>query len=163
DLRYGSGGYFWINDMQPRMIMHAVDRALDGADLSNYRDSDGLPLFRRMVEVCRTAGEGIVRYRWPRAGSDRPLNKISYVKRYPPWNWVIGSGIYVDDIQTELAVVQRVCFGLVFLVVGVGGPLSLWMFRGLGRPVEAVATGLGTVSSRISNASHSVLNASQSI
>ena len=55
-----------------------------------------------MVSVVRAAGAGFVNYDWPRPGSDKPVPKISYVKGYQPWNWMIGSGVYVDDIDEKV-------------------------------------------------------------
>ena len=101
-MRYNDKEYFWINDMQPRMIMHPVKPELDGTDAGAIRDPSGKAPFSEMVNVVRTAGAGFVYYDWSRPGSDRPVAKISYVKGYQPWGWVIGSGVYVDDIDEKV-------------------------------------------------------------
>ena len=104
-LRYGAKGndYFWINDMAPRMIMHPIKPELDGQDLSDTRDPDGKPLFVAFVDVCRAKGEGFVDYMWPMPGRDEPVPKLSYVKLFKPWGWIVGTGIYLDDVDQAVA------------------------------------------------------------
>ncbi len=99
-LRYEGDNYFWINDMHPKMVMHPAKPELDGKDLSNVSDPSGKKLFQAVVEKVKAEGEGLVPYLWPRAGSDQPVPKVSYVKGFRPWNWIVGSGIYVDDVNT---------------------------------------------------------------
>ncbi|MEX8493728.1 cache domain-containing protein [Sphaerotilus sp.] len=102
-LRYGGNNYFWINDMQVRMVMHPIQPRLDGQDLSNLHDPDGVAIFRLFVETTREHGEGVVHYKWPKPDSKTPSDKLSYVKGFEPWGWVIGSGVYIDDVQAEMA------------------------------------------------------------
>jgi methyl-accepting chemotaxis protein len=101
-LRYGNGGYFWVHDMQPRMVMHPINPALNGQDLSTLKDPQGLLLFAKMTDLVRASGEGMLDYMWARNGSDKPVPKISYVKGFAPWGWVVGSGVYTDDIDAEV-------------------------------------------------------------
>lgn len=104
-LRYGhnSEDYFWINDMQANMVMHPIKPELNGKDLSGMKDPNGKYLFKEMVAVCEKSGEGYVEYMWPKPGEEKPVNKISYVKLFKPYGWVVGTGIYVDDIQKSIA------------------------------------------------------------
>ena len=73
----------WINDMHPRMVMHPVRPELNGQDLSANKDPNGLPLFMEFVRIVKTQGAGFVPYMWPKAGSDIPVEKTSYVKGCP--------------------------------------------------------------------------------
>ncbi|THF66934.1 methyl-accepting chemotaxis protein [Pseudothauera nasutitermitis] len=98
-LRYDGVEYFWINDSTPRMVMHPIRPELDGRDLGGDRDPTGKYLFREFVRVASTQGAGFVDYLWPKPGAEAPQPKLSYVKQFQPWDWVIGSGIYVDDIR----------------------------------------------------------------
>lgn len=101
-LRYGKDGYFWINDLQPRMVMHPTKPELDGQDLAGKKDPDGKPLFVAFVDVAKSKGEGFVEYGWPKPGSEKPVEKISYVKLLPEWGWIVGTGLYVGDLKAEL-------------------------------------------------------------
>lgn len=121
--RYGTQGYFWINDTKPHMVMHPHKPALDGKDLSKTQDPNGKQLFVEFVDVAMAdpAG-GIVSYHWPKPGRTEPAAKISFVKRYAPWNWIIGSGVYVDDID---AVFWRNTMWLSIIVAGASMVLLL--------------------------------------
>ncbi|BBO82899.1 methyl-accepting chemotaxis protein [Desulfosarcina ovata subsp. sediminis] len=103
-LRYGPKGedYFWINDMTPKMVMHPIKPELDGKDLSDFKDPSGKRLFMAFVDVSRTKGEGFVDYLWPMPGHDQPVAKLSYVKYFAPWGWIVGTGIYLDDVEQAI-------------------------------------------------------------
>ncbi|MCD5992665.1 methyl-accepting chemotaxis protein [Pseudomonas sp. CDFA 602] len=100
-LRYSQNDYFWINDMRPVMIMHPTNAKLEGQDLSAIRDPDGFAVFNEMVTVVKSKGAGMVNYRWPKPGATEPVKKTSYVQLFQPWGWIIGSGVYVDDVAAE--------------------------------------------------------------
>ncbi|MBT8226765.1 MAG: hypothetical protein HKP61_10475 [Dactylosporangium sp.] len=106
EIRYDGSQYFWINDipagtaLEPiMMIMHPTVADLNGTDISDMKDTDGIYIFRRFVETVRSDGSGFVSYRWPKPGSDTPVPKLSYVTEFAPWGWVIGTGIYIDDVD----------------------------------------------------------------
>jgi PAS domain S-box-containing protein len=98
-LRYQGNEYFWVNTIEPRMVMHPSSPELEGQDLSGYKDSAGKPLFAEIAKVARGSGAGFVDYYWPKPGGGGPVAKVSYVKLYEPWGWIIGSGVYLDDVE----------------------------------------------------------------
>ena len=98
-MRYGDHQYFWLNDMQPKILMHPIMPELDGTDVSNLRDATGKRIIVACVETVKAHGAGFVYYLWPKPGFDEPVQKLSYVKGFAPWGWVIGSGIYLDDVN----------------------------------------------------------------
>ena len=98
-LRYEEKEYFWINDLTPRVLMHPLKPELDGKDVTDLKDPAGKHLFVEFAETVKKDGAGFVSYLWPKPGFDQPVPKISYVKGFAPWGWVIGSGIYIDDID----------------------------------------------------------------
>jgi signal transduction histidine kinase len=105
NLHYGQQlkDYFWINDMTPRMIIHPYRTDLNGKDLSDYTDPDGKKVFIEIVKVITKSGSGYVNYKWQ--ANDDPSNiveKISYVKGFAPWGWVIGTGIYTEDVNAQI-------------------------------------------------------------
>lgn len=106
-LRYGDErkDYFWITDMRPHMVMHPYKPQLDGENLSGKAGEDptGKKLFVEMVEVCKTHGSGYVEYMWQwKDDPSRIVPKLSYVKRFEPWGWIIGTGIYIEDVKEEI-------------------------------------------------------------
>ena len=100
--RYGNSGYFWINDKSPKMIMHPIKPALDGKNLLTFKDPKGVYLFNEMVKVIESNGEGIVNYHWAKPGFDKPQPKVSYVKEFEPYGWIIGTGAYVVDVTAKM-------------------------------------------------------------
>lgn len=108
EIRYGDNGYFWINDSSPKMIMHPIQKELDGKDLSDYKDSEGTFLFNEFVKVANENPKGgIVKYLWSKPGKDMPQQKFSYVRKFGPWDWIIGTGAYVDDVEDKVKSMQQ--------------------------------------------------------
>ncbi|OGQ94181.1 MAG: hypothetical protein A2521_05790 [Deltaproteobacteria bacterium RIFOXYD12_FULL_57_12] len=104
-LRYGDEGkdYFWINDMRPVMIMHPYRTDLEGQDLSGFVDPAGGHLFLDFVETVKKADEGYVQYLWQwKDDSKKIVPKLSFVKGFAPWGWIIGTGIYLEDVRQEI-------------------------------------------------------------
>ena len=93
--------YFWVNDMQPKMVMHPVKPELQGKDMSDYEDPSGKRLFMEFVETVKKNKAGFVYYLWPKPGFDEPVMKVSYVMGFEPWGWIIGSGMYLDDVHAH--------------------------------------------------------------
>jgi signal transduction histidine kinase len=123
-LRYGPHfkDYFWINDMQPRMIMHPYRPDLEGTDISTFSDPAGKRLFLSCVEIVRTNGAGYVDYQWQWMDDpSRIVPKISYVKGFDPWGWIIGTGIYVEDVRAQISAITRkttlVCILILILII----------------------------------------------
>jgi methyl-accepting chemotaxis protein len=147
-LRYSGDEYFWINDMQTRMVMHPINEALDGTDLSEKKDPNGKRLFVEAVSTVRAHGAGFVAYMWPKAGSTEAVSKISYVKGFAPWGWVIGSGVYMDTIEAVFfeRAVNFVAAALVLMALST--ILGILVARSIARPLahavkiaQVVATG----------------------
>ncbi len=107
NIRYAGDNYLWINDTEHTMIMHPTKPSLNGKKIDGIKDPNGKYLFKDAVAICRDKGEGYVDYMWPKPGHDQPVPKISYVKLVPSWNWVIGTGVYVDDIANTVGNVRN--------------------------------------------------------
>ena len=101
DARYSGQEYFWINDLDVKLITHPFRADLNGKDVSGVKDPQGNPLFVRFVEIVKRDGGGYHNYLWPKPGQDKPVEKTSFVAGFQPWGWVIGSGMYVDDLRAQ--------------------------------------------------------------
>ena len=163
NMRYDQDDYFWINDMEPRMVMHAIKAEMDGQNLSENKDPNGKRLFVEMVEVCKRNGAGFVDYLWPKPGFAKPVPKISYVKLLPEWGWIIGSGIYIDDVEKEISQILLVMFGAAGIIVVGGLLLSYLMARSISRPINHVIEGLTDGADQVASGSTQVASASQSL
>ncbi len=128
NIRYGPDmkDYFWINDMYPRMIMHPYRPDLDGKDLMDFSDPNGKHLFVAFVNAVRDTGAGYVDYMWQwKDDPDRIVPKLSYVKKYEPWGWIIGTGIYLEDVRTEIASITRKLTLVSFAILAIIALLSI--------------------------------------
>jgi methyl-accepting chemotaxis protein len=166
-MRYEKSDYFWINDLHPRMIMHPFKPELDGKDLSEFKDPNGFKLFVAFADKARKEGAGFVPYEWPKPGEKDPVSKISYVKLLPEWGWIVGSGIYLDDVKRETRTVLYVIYGLTLLIAAASITLSWAVARSVSRPMdqaikrlEGGAEQLGEAASELSESSRSLAEGS---
>ncbi|WP_207681775.1 cache domain-containing protein [Desulfonema magnum] len=123
-LRYGPElkDYFWINDMHPRIIMHPYRPDLEGKNISNFADPSGKRLFVEFVKTVSAYGAGYVNYQWQwKDDPSRIVPKISFVKGFEPWGWIVGTGIYVEDVRNEIATITRhltlMCLGILVIIM----------------------------------------------
>lgn len=134
-LRYNENDYFWINDLTPTMIMHPFKPALNGKDLTGNTDPEGKHLFVEMADVCRKNGEGAVAYMWPKPGVDKPVPKISYVQLYKPWGWIVGSGIYIEDVEAEVSSLRWKMLAATFIALALAAIQGVLLGRFIRRPI----------------------------
>ncbi len=150
-LRYGNNDYFWVNDLDAVVVMHPIKPELNGTNQDGMAGSDGVHPFREFARVAKEKGEGFVAYQWPKPNQKTPQPKVSYVKLYEPWGWVIGSGIYMDDVATAahgaLVTVVLAALAVGLLLCG----MVLLALRSITGPVAAMSRVLdnGDLTSRL--------------
>ena len=102
-MRYGKEGYFWINDPKHTMIMHPIKPSMIGKNMYNLKDTNGKLLFQEIVNTAnKSIDGGVVEYSWNKPNEKDPQPKLSYVQKFEPWGWIIGTGIYVDEIENKV-------------------------------------------------------------
>jgi len=107
-IRYGNSGYFWIHNVNLEMIMHPIKPSLNGKILNNVKDTKGKPLFVEMNKVANASSKGgKVAYFWPKPNEAEPKEKFSYVQKFKPWGWIIGTGSYVDDVEKDIIALKE--------------------------------------------------------
>ncbi len=121
-IRYAGEEYFWVNDKSYNMVMHPIKPELDGTSMADFKDPAGEYIFKEFVDAAQSNENGnLVNYMWPKPGKEEPVHKIAYVKYFADWGWILGSGIYVDDIEDEFAEISRdiylTLFALVFIIL----------------------------------------------
>lgn len=132
NMRYGNEkkDYFWITDMQPFMVMHPYRQELDATDLSEYTDPQGKKLFVEAVDSVTKKGEGYINYMWQwKDDSTQIVPKLSYVKGFPQWNWIIGTGIYLEDVKQEIKLLEGRLFRIVFIIILIIAAFLLFIIR----------------------------------
>jgi methyl-accepting chemotaxis protein len=134
-MRYGADDYFWINDLNARILMHPIKPELDGTDGALARGPDGVSPFVEAAEVGRKSGAGFFNYLWPKPGETQPMEKVSYAKVFAPWGWIVASGIYIDDVRAELWKDAVWLAAQILLIAALVVTAASLIARGITRPV----------------------------
>ncbi len=129
------GDYLWVTDRQPVALWHPMTQLI-GRNVGDILDSAGRPIFREFVAATARQDSVFIAYSWPHLGGGPPAAKLSYVQRFAPWDWVVGSGVYIDDVEAinhqavaRLGVITAVAAAVAAAVAGllgrsVTGPLA---------------------------------------
>ncbi|VTU27799.1 Signal transduction histidine-protein kinase/phosphatase DegS [Variovorax sp. PBL-H6] len=105
-LDYGNDGYFFVYDLRGRSLMHSRQPELVNQDLWELRDSRGRFTIQELIARARDGG-GFVEYEWRKPSSAQLAPKLGYVTALPRWNWMLGTGLYLDDIQATMQTLDR--------------------------------------------------------
>ena len=150
-MHYGDNEYFFIYDFQGNNIVHGFKAEREGKNFIDTKDAKGYAYLPDMIAMAKTGG-GSIRYHFPKAGVTEPVAKISSVIGYEPWQWVIGTGVYMDDIdaafQVDLLRFGSVVAAVVIIVVGMA-----WL---LGRSIVLPLRSLTTTTSQISEGHYDI-------
>ena len=149
-VRYGEDlkDYLWINDFEPKMVMHPIRQDLLGKNLSELKDKEGLPIFTAIVNTVTTTGEGYLSYIWNSKDDENVLvTKISYSKVFRPWGWIVSTGIYVDDVKEQIKslVTSIVLLFVLSAVVSLG--VVIFISRIISTQISAVSSSLSDIAS----------------
>ncbi len=119
-MRYGKEqkDYFWIISTSPTMIRHPYRPELNGKDMSNFADTHENIVFVDAAKLVKEKGEGTIEYYWQwKDDATKVVPKLSYVKGFEDWNWIIGTGIYLEDVQLEIKNLKKSLFRVSFIIV----------------------------------------------
>ena len=142
-LRFGSDDYFFLYDFDGRVVMVAGNPKIEGQVLLGKTDKKGFKLWDAIVEVGKGPGKGYIDYWFPRAGKEEAKPKRAYLMAIPEWQWVVGTGVYVDDVDEAVkkTVINDLSLSLLILVVV--GVVAYFVSRSIvrqlgGEPAEAI-------------------------
>lgn len=104
NLRLEDGTYFWIHDLNLKMILHPIKPELNGTDLSRFKSPSGHFIFQEMNKALSTEAKNSTwyNYYWPKPNETTEKEKTSYLKVYGPWGWVVGAGMYIEDVESSM-------------------------------------------------------------
>jgi methyl-accepting chemotaxis protein len=162
-LRYNGSEYYFVIDRQPRMLMHPTKPEMDGKDLTTYADPNGKRLFIDMVKTTEAAGAGQVEYMWPKPGSPTPEPKFTWVVAVPEWNWIVGSGVYVSNVEAQVRSAAWILVGIALVVVVLSVVVVVYFIRSVVHPLQHVAERFGDGTRRVALASAQVSKSAQSL
>ena len=125
-LRYGTDGYLWINDIEPpyKVVMHATRPELEGQSTVFYIEGTDINVYEAFADICNESGEGFLEYSYFKPGQNEKLPKMSFIKLFEPLGWVIGTGVYIDNIekavQKKTGELDRQISQLIWLTIIIG-------------------------------------------
>ena len=132
NFRYGESNkeYFFVLDDHGVMLMHPYATDTVGTNVVDYKDFEGNTLFKDMINIALASDSGYVEYYWQLHGDTYSVApKMSYVRYYKPWNWIIGTGLYLDGVENKLWVLKKkILFGIIIISL-VTGIMCFWIIK----------------------------------
>jgi methyl-accepting chemotaxis protein len=141
-MQYGTGDYFFMTDMQARMLMHAVTPELVGKDMTDTKDPAGKRIVVEMIDIVRQKGAGFIDYIWAKPGFDKPQPKLSYVAGFAPWGWTVTTGVYIDDLDAQTWASTKRSLVAAGLVVLISLAVSVFMASRITGPLNRITAAM---------------------
>ena len=145
-LRYEGSEYLWVHRQADSTMLAHPNRALVGTSVAQTKDPDGLAVFQEFNRIVQETGRGFLYYLWPKPGSIEPVRKLSYVQGFAPWGWVIGSGIYIDDVGAVFRARALSFGGGALVILALVWLIAVKVGRGISRPLGDVTAILDRLS-----------------
>lgn len=139
-MRYSGDQYFFVINQEPRMLMHPIKPEMNGQLVADEKDPNGKALFVDMATVAKRDGAGFVDYEWPKPGVSKPVPKTTYVQLFPEWGWIIGSGIYLDDVSAELSKILRIIVIATLIIAAIAVLICIYVSRNLNGVVRSIVS-----------------------
>jgi methyl-accepting chemotaxis protein len=146
-LRYDGANYLFLLDLKYNMVKNPVKPETEGKSMGDVRDANGTRMIVELVEAARRGRGEFVEYLWPKTAGEEPVGKISTAKLYEPWGWVVGSGLYVDDVARAFRAKALLfsAVGMLALILLLGA--SIFVANGITRPLESLRATMSHIES----------------
>ena len=144
-IRYGESGYLWVNDLKQVVLMHPIKPELNRQDVTDMKDPNGKALFVEFVKTAKAKRSGFVDYIWPKPGVKEPVRKLSHVALFEPWGWVVGNGVYLDDLDAKFWQTARsaMIIAIVGAIVMLAGAFTI--IRSVIRPLARLREAMNRI------------------
>ena len=140
-LRYAGNEYFFIVDTQTRLVMHPLRPEMIGRDMSTFTDANGALIYKMFVEAARGGG-GFVGYNQNKPGVPTPQPKLSYLASFAPWGWVVGTGVYIDNLEAQTWVSTQRALLAAAIVLLITVVVSMIMARRITKPLHLMTAAM---------------------
>jgi len=151
NMRYGEDGYLQIINSHPTVLMHPTQADMNGEDVSDYKDPNGVYVFRDIVAVIKRDGRGFTAYSTSKPGATEALPKITYSVSYQPWDWILSTGLYVDDIDAAFRSTLYESLGILLVLAGVLSAVVVLLNRGIFRSLGGEPSYAAEIANQIAN------------
>jgi len=150
-VRYGDNGYFTILNSHPTVLMHPTHPELVGKDVSDYEDSNGVRFYKNTVDLIKRGAQGFVSYAFPKPGTTASSPKIGYSVAYQPWDWILQTGVYVDDLDAAFRSTLYQSLGILVVLAGALSAVVVPLNRGILRSLGGEPSYAAEIANRIAN------------
>jgi methyl-accepting chemotaxis protein len=154
-MRYQGNNYFFVTGMDNKSVVNPANPKIVGKDMSNFKDAKGKFFVVEMSKLAGAKGAGFIDYDWPKPGSEKPIGKTSYIKLFAPWGWIIGTGVYNDDIAAERDKQSSLSMMVGLAIAFATGGLAFFLARNINVRVARLST-LSTTIEELSNGNFSI-------
>ncbi|WP_086481095.1 methyl-accepting chemotaxis protein [Oceanospirillum sanctuarii] len=144
--RFGDNDYFWVMDIKGIYLMHPIKDSLNGVDAASIKDINGKYFLKDVARDLASRGESFAEYHWTRAGSNKPIPKLTYVLAYKPWNWSVATGIYVDDIENAFWKQAYSVITVSAIIIGLIALIAWFIARSITRPLKSTVAAMQDIS-----------------
>ncbi|ANB75257.1 methyl-accepting chemotaxis protein [Paraburkholderia phytofirmans] len=151
NMRYGDNGYFVILNSQPTVLMHPTSPQMDGSNVDDYKDPNGVTIFRDMVAVSKHDGQGFTAYSFPKPGRTEASPKITYIVSYQPWDWILTTGLFVDDLDAAFRSSLYQSLGILLVLAGALSVVVVFLNRGIIRSLGGEPSYAADIANQIAN------------
>jgi methyl-accepting chemotaxis protein len=176
NMRFGSDGknYYFVMDREGVFFVHPDRQNLVGKKQLDLEDADGKKIIREIIKIANEEGEGLIEYRWPKPGTDQPVRKLTHIKLFKDWNWILCTGIYIDDIEkaitlkeselTSSMVIYLTCQAVIIVAILICVMLvSIWLSRRISSSVDGSVKKIHDIAWQVASASDQVLVSSRNV
>ncbi len=162
-IRYSGKEYIFINNSKAFAVLNPVKPEFNGKDFSNFKDPTGFKLFVEMANVAKKSGSGFIEYMFPKGGESTPSKKMSYIHYFPEWDWIVGTGLYMDDAYNAMyKFLEILLFACIFCII-VFILLGIYLANSVVKPLSEVCKSLLLSSEALLKKSDLLKNSSSSV
>lgn len=162
-IKYDGSNYVWVNDYNGLMLAHPKLKGKNGSDLA---DKNGVKFLAEGTSLAKEKGTGLVHYVWTKQGQPESnfYPKISFFRAYPTWNWVVATGVYVDEVDTVVRnVATQILLINIFVMILVIAAIMVTIIRDIVNSMNKITNDLGASAGEVSAASSQLDAASQKL
>jgi len=144
-IRYDGNNYVFVSDLNAQMVSHPIKPELNGQDMRSTRDQNGLQIFVEFARLAKKQGQGSVNYFWPKPSEEQAIEKTSYVNLIKQWGWVIGTGVYTDDIDAIFHAELLHAIFILMLIMPIILIISVLISRSITRPIAEISQAMQSI------------------
>jgi len=140
NMRYDGSNYIFAYDYEGTRLILAPDPSTEGKNYMDTKDPNGVYFIRDLINVAKEKGEGVTNYSFPKPGDEtkKPVPKMAYTTAFKPWGWVLGTGVYIDDLEASIAAARNGLLINAAIVLAISIIITLIISRGISKPINSV-------------------------